>query len=414
MSQEFGTLLRSFRDKRGLTQRQLADLSTVSVRAIRDLESGRVRRPRPDTARLIADGLGLSGPGRSELESARCGGLRPEAPPLPAPLGALIGRDVECAQLDELLRSGAQRLVTLTGLAGIGKSRLALEVASALRRQGTPVRWQGDGDPASVADDEPHPGHAPAVLVLDGVSHRSGLPEGTARLLGRYPGLRVLCTARAPLGVPGECAVPLEPLALPEGPPSPAALLASPAGALLLHHIRHVRPGFEVSTANAGALTAIVRRLDGVPPALDAAASWFLVYQPADLLAYLTGDPLEFATERLASWLDAVRDTLSGLDAAESALLAQLARPAGAGADRSLAEIVELSGHPAGDCVRLVHRLVSLGLLAGSRAGRFRVLELVRAARRDAAETAAVLPLRLPVREFSSDRFESTDSPRTA
>lgn len=66
----FGELLRAQRTRRGVTQRQLADLSTISIRAIRDLERGRAHRPRRDTVRLIADGLGLFGRERSAIEAA--------------------------------------------------------------------------------------------------------------------------------------------------------------------------------------------------------------------------------------------------------------------------------------------------------------------------------------------------------
>lgn len=70
VQRKFGELLKAHRTKRGATQRQLADLSTVSIRAIRDLESGRAHRPRRDTVRLIADGLGLRGRERADFEAA--------------------------------------------------------------------------------------------------------------------------------------------------------------------------------------------------------------------------------------------------------------------------------------------------------------------------------------------------------
>lgn len=70
MNDEFGELLRHCRTRRGITQRQLADLATVSVRAIRDIELGRVSRPRPATVELIADGLGLTGRSREHFAAA--------------------------------------------------------------------------------------------------------------------------------------------------------------------------------------------------------------------------------------------------------------------------------------------------------------------------------------------------------
>jgi transcriptional regulator with XRE-family HTH domain len=135
--EQFGVLLKSHRIRRGTTQRQLADLSTVSIRAIRDLELGRSRRPRRDTVRLIADGLGLGSRERARLEAA-ADDLRliygaSFAPP-PAPLDGLVGRDAEVEVLKKLLRSGGHRLVLVSGVGGVGKTRLTLAVADALMR----------------------------------------------------------------------------------------------------------------------------------------------------------------------------------------------------------------------------------------------------------------------------------------
>lgn len=76
---QFGSLMRRHRLRIGLTQRELADLSTISVRAIRDLEQGRATRPRTDTVRLIADGLRLGPRARADLESAAHQGRRSAA-----------------------------------------------------------------------------------------------------------------------------------------------------------------------------------------------------------------------------------------------------------------------------------------------------------------------------------------------
>src|SRR4051812_2594094 len=234
MDRKFGNLLKISRLRCGLTQRQLADLSTVSVRAIRDLESGRACRPRPDTVRLLADGLRLAGAGRADFESAARAEHTAAAPAaeLPAPLGVMPGRDTERAELRALLASGTQRLVTLTGLSGVGKTRLATAVAQTLRdTDGLVASWVTAADLGRSAG-----ATTGSLLVLDGIDGQGGLcgqgalcghggqgglcghrggttADEVAALLHRRGDLRVLCTARSPLAVPGERVVPLAPLA---------------------------------------------------------------------------------------------------------------------------------------------------------------------------------------------------------
>ncbi|HZP54500.1 helix-turn-helix domain-containing protein [Actinocrinis sp.] len=223
----FGALLQHYRRRAGMTQTQLADFSTVSVRAIRDLEAGRARRPRRDTVRLLADALRLTDERRSTLEAAAGRGTaglvgdaattaaaaRAEAvatalaPPLGA-AGPLFGREDETRTLYELLAVGQDRLVAIVGLSGVGKSRLALAVAQALNtRLRMPVLWlsaerQEDGvarsiqpaqatqpwmrelqeNPEDAVDDlAAFIGDRPFLLVLDGQRPRSGSGPGPGR-----------------------------------------------------------------------------------------------------------------------------------------------------------------------------------------------------------------------------------------
>ncbi|MFJ6937905.1 helix-turn-helix domain-containing protein [Streptomyces sp. NPDC101132] len=148
---QLGALIRRHRLRIGLTQRELADLSTISVRAIRDLEQGKARRPRTDTVRLIADALRLGPRARAALEGAAQQGrggwgavksgfdAEPAAPP--TALHPLVGREAETEVLVRELGSAAERLVNLVGLSGAGKTRLALEVAERLHGAGVPVLW---------------------------------------------------------------------------------------------------------------------------------------------------------------------------------------------------------------------------------------------------------------------------------
>lgn len=150
-AKQFGDLLRTLRFRRGMTQIQLADLSTVSVRAIRDLELGRTGQPRQATTQLIADGLGLTGRDRADFDAAAGHQAVTDTFQLirdsefarpPLSLNAIVGRDAEAHALADMLTSARLRLVAITGLSGIGKSRLALEVAELLHcSHGIPVLW---------------------------------------------------------------------------------------------------------------------------------------------------------------------------------------------------------------------------------------------------------------------------------
>lgn len=150
-SSQFSSLLRLHRTRSGLTQRELADFSTISERAIRDLESGRVRQPRRDTVRLIADGLRLGPRARAELRlAADCARaqwpqafeLDDEPPGPPVAARPLAGGTRTAAALAGELAEGAERVVEIVGVTGVGKTRLAVEVAGRLHHgEEMPVLW---------------------------------------------------------------------------------------------------------------------------------------------------------------------------------------------------------------------------------------------------------------------------------
>ncbi|MEV6237187.1 helix-turn-helix domain-containing protein [Lentzea sp. NPDC051838] len=328
---DFGELLRTHRIRVGLTQQQLADFAMVSVRAIRDLECGRTRSPRAETVRLLAEGLRLDDDSRANLQEA---GGRPSGPvsvPPPAPSSAIVGREAETAALLSLFVDG-RRLVTITGVSGVGKTRLALEVAGELHfRLGWSVVWLPSSRTPVIDDNQD------TVLVTDHV------PD--ASLLRSHPRLRVVVTALAPTGIPGEHVFPLAPLDV------------DAAVRLLVTNVRRVRPGFRQEDANQAALTGLVRELDGLPSALEFAAGWFMVYSPEHLLERLRTNPLDPTSAHLR---DSLRLSLSTLDSDERDALVRMAE--GDGEDERVARALSVRG--------LIRR-------AGPR---YEVLNLVRAA----------------------------------
>ncbi|MEV6692779.1 helix-turn-helix domain-containing protein [Micromonospora sp. NPDC051196] len=418
----FGLLVRQHRMRIGLTQRELADLSTVSVRAIRDLEQGRARRPRQDTVRLIADGLRLGVRARADLESAAGEGRTswavkasyeadPPAPPLA--VDVQLGREAETAVIVDELASGAERLVTIVGIDGVGRTRLALEVATRLHiADRTPVLWCPVTGPAGsdrlstlvrAAADQllgtgggPHlvngtddiaafveiVADRPPLLVLDGVVE-AACPSRVVQLLRDCPGLRILVTAAFPLGAPGERHFLLNPLAVAdEGEPFNAD---APAVRIFMERARRYRPDVNPDARETALIADICRRLDGIPQAVHAAASWLVVYDIATLHQCLHDGPAELlhhlaGPDGGTNLRDALDRRLATLPTAERELLDALCVQ---GETFDLAEVMTLTGRSLPDSGRAVRSLVLRGLVRPSyTAGqsRFRILHLVRAA----------------------------------
>ncbi|MFD6969632.1 ATP-binding protein [Streptomyces sp. NPDC059979] len=223
---------------------------------------------------------------------------------LPSELSRFIGRGAELARLDGLLESS--RLVTVTGVGGVGKSRLVLAAARAAAEgaQGARERhcdgvWLAElaavRDPAlleltlsealGLTDHTTRPPRTVLaehlagrrlLLILDGYEQ---LVDETAELvrelLRRSPGLRVLAAGRRPLAVEGELTLPLAP----PGPEDALALLAARAS--------EADPDFAVTAANRAALVEVCARLDGIPLALELAAARLRTLSPAQVLARL-------------------------------------------------------------------------------------------------------------------------------
>ena len=236
---------------------------------------------------------------------------------LPVPLTALIGREGELDRVKHLLDEN--RIVTLTGPGGAGKSRLAIEVAR--HRSATHGVWfvdlgavsDGHRVAAAVAaeigvpsspDDDTGAGVAQALsrelglLVLDTCEHvLSGAAEIAVRILRVCPGIRILATSRRPLGITGEIAWPVPPLALPPPDGNGVSEVASFAAvALFAARAAAVRPGFAVTDATAADVAAICLGLDGLPLAIELAAARADVLTPAAINARLQ-NRFEFLVE---------------------------------------------------------------------------------------------------------------------
>ncbi|MGX2992918.1 BTAD domain-containing putative transcriptional regulator [Streptomyces sp. JNUCC 64] len=213
---------------------------------------------------------------------------------LPAPVSGLIGRDAAVAEVTGALAE--HRLVTLTGSGGVGKTRLALEVARGLRDTCPDGVWlvelaaldRASGSLAEAVlaalDVREGPGRArdqlvaaldgrSPLLLLDNCEHVvERAADLAADLLASVPGLRVLATSREPLGVAGEALWQVPPLTPPDGT-DPEAVGRSDAARLFLDRVRASARGFVLDASNAAAVAQLCRRLDGIPLALELAAT---------------------------------------------------------------------------------------------------------------------------------------------
>src|SRR6187401_1433776 len=134
----FGPHLKALRETAGFTQEELATIAGLSVHAVSALERGERRRPHIETVRALSAALDLSGPARDALMASARAPVHATAVDelshvsLPVPLTALLGRETDVRALRDLLADPAARLITLVGPGGVGKTRLALELARAI------------------------------------------------------------------------------------------------------------------------------------------------------------------------------------------------------------------------------------------------------------------------------------------
>lgn len=352
--------------------------------------------------------------------------LNAEKNNLPRQLSSFVGRRRE---IEEILSAlGSSSLTTLVGMGGAGKSRLALQVAA----EGMPmfpdgvwlVKLAGLSDPARVAQAvagtlgvREQPGRALLVtlcdalapksllLVLDNCEHLLEECAGLAvSLLDAAPHLKILATSREPLGVPGEMAYAVPPLALPEysGPPQPKDLLRCESAALFVERARLVNRQFEVTGQNSEAVARLCGLLDGIPLAIELAAAWTRMLPVDQILQRLQGRLPQLSDRQRASntrhrTLEASMDwSFNPLAEAEKAVLRRLSVFAGGFSLEAVEAVCVGDPVDQDDVLDLLARLVDKSLALVERQNervRYRLHEIVRqygGRRLDEADEAAI------------------------
>jgi predicted ATPase/class 3 adenylate cyclase len=384
-----------------------------------------LENPLPAGTRFVRHGVywlkGIDTP--VEVYEAGVEGVAPLAPPqdgekavrdrdvgrLPCLLNRFVGRRREADEVTRLLESN--RLLTLTGPGGCGKTRLALQVAAEVADRFDHGAWfvdlasvaDGGGVPQAVSSSlgvDEEPGVAPeatlfeflrdrsALIVLDNCEH---VLDAAARVvettLGSCPAVRVLATSREALGVVGVASYPLASLQLPD-PGAPADELARcEAVQLFVDRATAVQPSFRLVAGNAAAVAQIVLRLDGIPLAIELAAARVRAMNP-DQIARRLDDRFRLLVggrgqrqHTLRALIDWSHDLLS---APEKALLRRLSVFSGGFTLESVEAVAAYGTIGAFDVVDLLARLVEKSLVAHDAAtDRYRLLETIRQYARD-------------------------------
>jgi predicted ATPase len=436
----FGLLLKRVRVAAGLTHEALAERASLGARTISDLERGISRAPRADTLALLVAALGLPPEQRAMLEAA----ARPEPAvvppaasparrlsPLPHPLTSFVGRQQETRAVRDLLARDDTRLVTLTGPGGVGKTRLALHVASQLGgvfRDGVgtvdlaPLAHpdgvcRAIGRALGLVEEGPLPperliaalAQKQLLLLLDNFEHLLAAAPLVTEVLRACPHVHVLATSRAALRLSGEQEYPVSPLPVPDPTHLPALedLADYAAVRLFVDRAARVRPDFALTTDNAGAVAAICARLEGLPLAVELAAARIRTLPPRSLIERMQRSALTPLGLLAGGARDAparqqtLRDTMAWshdlLSERERALFRRLAVFVGGATLDAVEAVCSAPGEtdtvgasqgtrecpPDSDAVEALHALVDSSLLSQGEgvdgAPRFRMLETIRA-----------------------------------
>ena len=306
----FGAQLKALREAAGFTQEELATIAGLSVHAVSALERGERRRPHVETVRALSAALDLTGATRDAFCRERARRLLTNAAvdelsgvSLPMPLTPLLGRDTDVQTLRQWLADPAARLITLIGPGGVGKTRLALELARAIAEEGATrvvfVPLAAIRDPAFVA-----PAIAEALglsdvtaldlpkrarAACDGSPHAAGARQFRARAgrgaagrgspdVGRP---RFDCSSpaarRSACGASASTSSDLSRWRRASDAMSPADLARAASRAALRGTGAGRAARLSPHAANGPTVTAICRRLDALPLALELAAPWIKV-----------------------------------------------------------------------------------------------------------------------------------------
>lgn len=437
----FGQWLKQRRRALDLTQEELARRIHCSLETIRKIEAD-TRRPSKEMALLLARELVPAGSRDDFLSFARTANSNFANPPIAAPFpprapshlplfpDQLIGREAEIKSVRERLLDDDVRLVMLLGPPGVGKTRLALELASTLADVfpdgiyfvDLAIVTQASRVPNAIAQilgvretaaegmqervctylREKH-----ALLVLDNLEQVTDAADFIAQMMAGAARLKLVGTSRIPLLIRGEWQFPVAPLAVPsiDAATDVAGLDAYPSISLFVERARAAQPDFRLTPANARAIASLCARVDGLPLAIELIAARSRFLSPPALLERLDApflldtDGMRDLPARQRTLRNAIRWSYDLLDEAEQRLLSQLAVFVGGANETAIAAICK----PARESSKIdKHK---------SRVGEFRVQVLLQSlidkslVRRvpDAEPTRVVLLE--TIREFARERL---------
>ncbi len=391
--------------------RESAALLMVRALAVSGRSADALRAAREFRRRLAEDaGLDPS-PALAELETSIAGSATRRSGVVPRPATKLFGRETELATLHRLLTH--ERLVTVVGPGGVGKTRLALEAARRAEHA-TALLLASVTDPSTI----PHAlanaldlrvvhgdvltacisllCTAPHLLLFDNCEHLvDGVRDVVSTLIARCPELTVLATSREPLGLPVECTSRLAPLALPSvGTTENIERL--PSVAIFIDRAKRARPGFSPNPEDLQLVGEIVRRLDGMPLAIELAAGRMSSFGLADLLERvgrsldLLGDGRPPADSRHKTLRTTIEWSYDLLPDHEQRLFRHLSVFPD-GVDLSTAERVAAELTISGDAAVALGHLVDASMIDAHLEGapRYRMLEMLRSFGLDQLEAHA-------------------------